>query len=65
MLLKYEEEIKLQKMKEQLMNAQREDEMLKANKYQREDLKTETSSKANRSQCFTNDYCMFTGDMNK
>ena len=39
-------------MKEQLMNAQGEDEMLKESEYRGEELKTETSSEAKRSQCF-------------
>ena len=48
------------------MNAKWEVEILKANEYQREDLKIETSSKAKRSKCFnTNDYCMFTDGLSK
>ena len=47
-------------------NVEWQDEMLKANEYQREDLKTETSSKAKRSKCFNaNDYCVFTDGLNK
>jgi hypothetical protein len=57
---------KLQKRKEQLRNAQWEDEMLKASEYLGEDLKTETSSEAKRSQCFKSDIlCMSAGTMNE
>ena len=66
MLLKYEEEIKLQKMKEQLINAQWRDEMLKANEYQEKDLETETSNETKESQCFEiKILCMFAGEKNK
>ena len=47
-------------------NVEWQDEMLKANVYQREDLKTEISSKAKRSNCFNaHDYCVFTDGLNK
>ena len=47
-------------------NVEWQDEMLKKNEYQREDLKSETSRKAKRSKCFNaNDYCMFADDLNK
>ena len=40
--------------------------MLKASKYQGKDLKTETSSKTKRSQCFEiKILCMFAGEKNK
>ena len=47
-------------------NVEWKDEMLKANEYQREDLKTETSSKAKKSKCFeTNTLCVFTSTKNE
>ena len=47
-------------------NVEWQDEMLKENGYQREDLKTKISSKAKRSNCFNaNDYCVFTDGLNK
>ena len=52
--------------KEQPMNPQWEDEILKASGYQGEDLKFEASSEAKRSQCFETDIlCMFAGTMNE
>jgi len=51
------------KRKEQLMNAQWEDEMLKAREYLEEDLKTGASRETKRSQCFLTDVvCMFAGE---
>ena len=66
MLLKYEEEIRLQKMKEQLINAKWRDEMLKENEYQEKDLETETSNETKESQCFEiKIFCMFASEKNK
>ena len=54
------------KINETCGSAKWEDELLKENEYQREDLKTKTSSEAKGSQCFnTNDYCMFASGLNK
>ena len=59
-------ELLQQEKKEQLMNPQWEDEILKASGYQGEDLKIEASSEAKRSQCFEIDIlCMFAITMNE
>ena len=48
------------------MNAQYEEEILKARECLREVLKTEVSSETKRSQCFETDIlCMYTGKMNE
>ena len=57
---------KLQGRKEKLMNAQYEEEILKARECLREVLNTEASSETKRSQCFETDIlCMSTGTMNE
>ena len=59
-------ELLQQEKKEQLMNPQWEDEILKASGYQGEDLKIEASSEAKRSQCFEIDIlCIFASTMNE
>ena len=48
------------------MNAQYEEEILKARECLREVLKTEASSETKRSQCFETDIlCVFSGTMNE
>ena len=57
---------KLQRRREQLMNAQYEEEILKARECLKEVLKTEASREAKRSQCFETDIlCVFAGTMNE
>ena len=59
-------ELLQQEKKEQLMNPQWEDEILKASGYQGEELKIEASSEAKRSQYFKSDIlCMFAGETNE
>jgi len=53
---------KLQKKREQLVNSQCKEEILKTNECLGSDLKAEASSEAKRSQCFKSDIlCMFAG----
>ena len=57
---------KLQRRREQLMNAQYEEEILKSRECMREVLKAKASSEIKRSQCFETDIlCMSTGTMNE
>ena len=57
---------KLQKRKEQLMNAQWKEEIFKARECLREVLKTEASSETKRSQCFETDIlCVLVGTKNE
>ena len=56
----------IQRRKEQLMNAQYEEEILKERECLRKVLKTKSSSETKRSQCFeTNILCMSIGTKNE